>query len=132
MCAGLCVQVIGGAPLLAGLQRAVPLVFAGLAALAAVVHWRDGLVEGRRALRVIVITGTAHTQGMLAVRLGSPRGRPSELAASIDATLLRLMIAVVAWRLLGLAGTVVLVGTGWPTAPCPIRRYTARPRPACR
>jgi len=99
--------------LLAGLQRAVPLVFAVLAALAAWAHWRDDLVEGRRALRgFIAIAGTAYTLGMLAVRLGSPRGRPSELAASIDVALLLVMIAVVAWRLLRLTGTEL-----FPSAP---------------
>ena len=102
-------------PLLAGLQRAVPLVFAGLAALAAWSHWRDDLVEGRRVLRgFIAIAGTAYMLGMLAVRLGSPGGRPSELAASVDVALLLVMTAVVAWRLLRLTGTDL-----FPPAPAP-------------
>ena len=35
-----------------GLQRAMPLLFAALAAAAAAAHWRSDLVEARRRLRV--------------------------------------------------------------------------------
>ena len=94
------------APVLTGLQRAVPLLFAGLAALAAVAHWRADLVEGRRRLRLfILLTGIAYTVVMLAARLASPQGRLSAEAAMADVVALLTIVAVVACHMLHLRGT---------------------------
>jgi AraC-like DNA-binding protein len=103
------------APLSRGLQRAVPLVFALLAARAAAAHWRADLVEGRRRLRrFIVVAGSGYTLLMLGVRLGSPQGRLSALAASADVALLLAMIAVVASRLLRLTTTELFPAAAGP------------------
>ena len=86
-----------------GVQRAMPLLFSILAALAAARQWRTDLVETRRRLRAfIVVTGIFYTLAMLAVRLASPHGRLSGTAATLDVAALLFMIAVVAWRLLRL------------------------------
>ena len=86
-----------------GVQRAVPLLFSILAALAAARQWRTDLVEPRRRLRsFIVVTGIAYTLAMLATRLASPHGRLSGTAATLDVASLLLMLAVIAWRLLRL------------------------------
>jgi AraC-like DNA-binding protein len=100
-----CGWIIGShtvlAPVTLGLQRAVPLLFAVLAAMAAASRWRADLVEARRRLRLfIVVTGVAYTLVMLAVRLASPRGRLSATSATLDVVLILVMIAPVAWRLL--------------------------------
>ena len=94
------------APLLTGLQRAVPLLFAALAALAAVEHWRADLVERRRRLRVfILVTGIAYTLVMLVARLASPQGRLSAETAMADVAVLLAIVAVVAYQMLHLGGT---------------------------
>ncbi len=86
-----------------GMQRAMPLLFSVLAALAAARQWRSDLVEPRRRLRAfIVVTGIFYTLAMLAVRLASAQGRLSDTAATLDVAALLFMIAVVAWRLLRL------------------------------
>lgn len=101
------------APVTHGLQRAVPLLFAVLAALAAAAHWRADLVEGRRRLRVfIVVAGSGYTLLMLGWRLGSPQGRLSAAAATVDVALLLAMIAVIAWRLLRLGPTELFPAAG--------------------
>ena len=85
-----------------GLQRLATAGFAVLAAAAALRHWRNDLVEGRRHLRLFIVSsGVAYTLGMLAARLGSPQGRLSAALATLDVLLLLLMLAVLAWRLLG-------------------------------
>lgn len=115
-----CAVVAGSAsvlaPLTMGVQRAVPLVFAVLAAIAAASQWRADLVEGRRRLRVfIVVTGVGYSVGMLLVRLASPHGQLSDLSATADAAMLLLIVAVVAWRMLRLAGSEL-----FPAAPAPV------------
>lgn len=102
-------------PLALGLQRAVPLVFAVLAALAAASHWREDLVERRRRLRMyIVATGIGYSLAMLAVRLASPEGRLSSVSATADVAMLLLIVAPVAWRMLRLARSDL-----FPPAPTP-------------
>lgn len=92
-----------------GFQRAVPLLFAVLAVIAAAAHWRADLVEGRRRLRVfIVVTGVAYTLAMLAARLAAPQGRLSGTTAILDVAALLAILAVVAWQLLRLADTDLL------------------------
>ncbi len=86
-----------------GVQRAVPIVFAVLAAQAAAAHWRVDLIEPRRRLRgFIVATGVAYTLAMLAARLLSPDGRLSPALALIDALAMLGIVAVSAWQLLRL------------------------------
>ena len=111
---GLNCTVVGGgasaasiwAPLALGLQRAVPLLFALLAATAAASHWRADLVEGRRRLRgFIVVAGIAYTLAMLVARVGSPQGRLSAAASLLDMALLFGIVAVVAGRLLRLGAS---------------------------
>lgn len=114
-----CAWIIGSntvlAPVTLGLQRAVPLLFAVLAAMAAASRWRADLVEARRRLRLfIVVTGVAYTLVMLAVRLASPRGRLSAPSATLDVVLMLVMIAPVAWRLLQLGASDL-----FPQAPAP-------------
>lgn len=93
-------------PVLMGAQRAAPLLFAGLAALAATARWRADLVEGRRQLRrFILVTGIAYTVVMLAVRLASPQGRLSAEASALDVATLLAIVAVVAYQMLHLRGT---------------------------
>ena len=88
------------------LQRLATGGFALLAAAAALRHWRNDLVEGRRHLRLFIVTsGVAYTLGMLGARLGSPQGRLSAPLATLDVLLLLLMLAVLAWRLLGVGRT---------------------------
>ena len=82
-------------------QRLATAGFALLAALAALRHWQQDLVEGRRRLRLfVVISGVAYTLGMLGVRLASPQGRLSAPLATLDVLLLLAMLGVLAWRLL--------------------------------
>ena len=94
------------APVTYGLQRAVPLLFAVLAALAAAAHWRADLVEARRRLRkYIVITGVAYTLATLVARLASPGGRLTGAAATIDVVLVLVMVLPTAWRMLRISGS---------------------------
>jgi AraC-like DNA-binding protein len=94
------------APVTWGLQRAVPLVFAVLAAVSAARNRQADLVEDRRRLRrFIVVTGVAYTVVMLLVRLAAPRGRLSPDTALVDVLLMLGMVAVIAWRLLRLTPT---------------------------
>ena len=94
------------APVTMGVQRAVPLVFAVLAALAAARHWRSDLVEERRRLRIfVVVTGVVYSLAVLAARLGSPRGRLIGLSATLDVLALLLIVAVLVARLLRMGST---------------------------
>jgi AraC-like DNA-binding protein len=116
-----CAVVAGGASVLApitmGAQRAVPLVFAVLAALAAASHWREDLVEKRRRLRMfIVVTGIGYSLAMLAVRLTSPHGQLSGISATADVAMLLLIVAVVAWRMVRLAGSDLFPAARAPAA----------------
>jgi AraC-like DNA-binding protein len=106
------------ASVMRGLQRAVPLVFAVLAALAAASHWRGDLVEKRRRLRVfIVVTGIGYSLAMVGVRLASPHGRLSGMSATADAAMLLLIVAAVAWRMLRLAGSELFPAALVPAVP---------------
>lgn len=94
------------APVLMGVQRAAPLLFAVLAALAATARWRADLVEGRRHLRrFILVTGVAYTVVMLAARLASPQGRLSAEVSAFDVAALLAIVAVVAYQMLHLRGS---------------------------
>ena len=110
------------APVTRGLQQAVPLVFAVLAAVAAASHWRADLVDARRRLRVfVVVTGVAYTVVMLMARLGAPKGRLSGATALLDSAALLAMVAVVAGHLLRLGGSAL-----FPSSPA----ASAGPAPA--
>ncbi|MBI3728215.1 MAG: helix-turn-helix transcriptional regulator [Burkholderiales bacterium] len=102
-----CAVVAGSAsiiaPLTMGVQRAIPLIFAALAALAAARNWRTDLVEQRRRLRAfIVIAGSIYTVLLLIARLSSPQGRLAGSTAMADVLVLLLIIAVVTYRMLKL------------------------------
>jgi len=129
-----CAMVAGSASVLApvtmGIQRAVPLVFAVLAAMAAASQWRADLVEGRRRLRVfIVVTGVGYSVGMLVVRLASPRGQLSGPSATADAAMLLLIVAVVAWRMVRLAGSEFFPAAQAPAAISPVMPDAPAPPP---
>jgi AraC-like DNA-binding protein len=105
-----CALLVGSgsiiAPVTVGLQRAVPLVCAVLAAVAAASRWHADLVEPRRRLRsFIVVAGVAYTVAMLLARLGSPRGQLSDVMATVDVAILLVILAVVAVQLLRLGGS---------------------------
>ncbi len=119
-----CVLGPRAAPVLMGLQRAVPVLFALLAALAAAAHWRADLVEGRRRLRLfIVVTGIAYTLTMLALRLAAPQGRLSAEVATFDVLALFAIVAVVACQMFHLRGTELF-------PPAPAAGIAARPAAA--
>ncbi|RTD92402.1 AraC family transcriptional regulator [Variovorax atrisoli] len=138
-----CAMVAGSAsvvaPITVGIQRAVPLVFAVLAAMAAASQWRADLVEGRRRLRVfIVVTGVGYSIGMLVVRLASPRGQLSGPSATADAAMLLLIVAVVTWQMVRLAGSEffpaaqapAVIPPVMPGGPAQPAEESADPRPA--
>jgi len=129
-----CAAVAGSAsvlaPVIMGIQRAVPLVFAVLAAMAAASQWRSDLVEGRRRLRLfIVVTGVGYSVGMLAVRLASPRGQLSGPSATADVAMLLLIVAVVVWRMVRLAGSE-LFPAAIPLVMPDVPPAVAKPSPA--
>ena len=102
-CAVLARSAYDIAPLTMALQRAVPLVFAVLAALAAARHWRADLVEERRRLRIFVVaTGVAYSLAFLVARLASPHGQLVGLTALLDVASLLLIVLVLVSRLLRL------------------------------
>jgi AraC-like DNA-binding protein len=107
------------------LQRVLPLVFAGLAIVAAARHWRGDLVEGRRRLRLfILLAGSAYTLVQLALRLSSADGRLSPASAGLDIVLTLAMVATIAVRLLRL-GASELLPTAPPATPAPAARLLA-------
>ncbi len=126
-----CTVMAGSASLLApvtwGLQRAVPLVFAVLAAVAAAAHWRADLVDARRRLRAfVVVTGVAYTVVMLMARLAAPRGQLSGLASLLDSAALLMMVSVVAGHLMRLGNSALFpssLGQGamGGVAPAPVQ-----------
>lgn len=104
------------APFTVGAQRAIPLVFAVLAALAAAQHWRGDLVEDRRRLRIfVVVTGIVYSLVMLGARLGSPQGRLVGLSPTLDVLALLVIVSVLVARLLRL-GSSNLFPASTPTA----------------
>jgi AraC-like DNA-binding protein len=118
------------APITMGLQRAVPLLFAVLAAIAAASHWRSDLVEGRRRLRAfIVLAGIAYTVVMLLARLGSPQGRLSSMTATIDVVLLLLIVVVVTWRMVRLSVSDLFPSARVAALPLPRAEPASPPSP---
>ena len=114
-CAALAHSASVIAPVTMGLQRAVPLVFAVLAALAAAKHLRADLVEERRRLRIFVaVTGIAYTLAFLGARLASPRGQLVGLTAMLDVASLLLIVLVLVSRLLRLGASKLFPSTQQP------------------
>lgn len=114
-----------------GAQRAVPLLFAVLAAQAAARQWRADLVEQRRRLRLfIVATGVAYTVAMLAARLAAPGGRLSPTLALIDAAAMLAMVAVIAVHLLRLGPSELFPQAEPAAAPAAPVPQAAVPDPA--
>lgn len=114
-----------------GAQRAVPLLFAVLAAQAAARQWRADLVEQRRRLRLfIVATGVAYTVAMLAARLAAPGGRLSPTLALLDAAAMLAMVAVIAVHLLRLGPSELFPQAEPAAAPAAPVPQAAVPDPA--
>lgn len=133
-CAGLagwnCVMLPGSAsvlaPLLLGLQRALPLLFALLCVRAALAHWRDDLVEPRRRLRLVILAGgIVYSLVQVGLRLQSDRGRLGPGAALLDMGLLLALATTMATRLLALARSELFP----PAAPVLARVEPARRDP---
>ena len=102
-----------------GVQRGVPLVFAALAAWAALAHWRADLVEPRRRLRsFILVTGVIYTLAQLVARLASPQGRLTGHVALADVAMLGGIAAVVVWQLLRAAESELFAA---PATPAPVQ-----------
>lgn len=128
-CAGLagwnCLMLPGSAsvpaPLLMGLQRALPLLFALLCVRAALDHWRDDLVEPRRRLRLfILVGGIVYSLVQLGLRLQSERGRLGPAAALLDMGLLLALAGTMATRMLALARSELFPQPAvQPAAPLP-------------
>jgi AraC-like DNA-binding protein len=125
------------APVTMGLQRAIPLVFSILAALAAARHWRADLVEERRRLRgFVTVTGIAYTLVFLGVRLGSPHGQLLGWAATLDVAVLLLIVAVVVLNMLRLGNTNLFTAARpiahphGPTHTTPVEQICQVPPPA--
>ncbi|MES2584802.1 MAG: AraC family transcriptional regulator [Pseudomonadota bacterium] len=111
-CAALANSASIVAPVTMGVQRAVPLVFAVMAALAAARHWRNDLVEERRRLRIfVVVTGVVYSLAMLGARLGSPQGRLMGLSATLDVLALLFIATVLVARLLRLGNSNLFPAT---------------------
>ena len=97
-----CAFVAGGAsvfaPMLVGAQRAVPAVFALLAAWVAMSNWRGDLVESRRSLRAFVVAaGIGYTLVMVVARVGTEFGRLDSVMSLVDvAALLAILVPVAA------------------------------------
>ncbi|MDM4768517.1 helix-turn-helix domain-containing protein [Pelomonas sp. SE-A7] len=98
------------------LQRWLPVLFALLAIRAALRPRRADLVERRRRLALyLAVAGSVYTVVLVALRLASPQGRLSEGGAVLDMALLLLLVAGLAWKLLGVAPNELL-----PAAPAPL------------
>lgn len=114
-CAALANSASVVAPVTMGVQRAVPVVFAVLAAIAAARHWRADLVEERRRLRIfVVVTGIAYSLAFLLARLASPRGQLMGLTALLDVASLLLITLVLVSRLLRLGSSTLFPATPQP------------------
>jgi hypothetical protein len=107
----------------------VPLIFSALAVIAAVSNWRADHVEARRRLRAfILVAGVIYTVAMLAVRVASPSGRLSDLAAFVDVVALLIIIAVAARYLLHLSDTPLVAAA--PLAGRAAAEQARQPDPA--
>lgn len=105
-CAALANSASVFSPVSMGIQRAIPVIFAVLAAIAAAKHWRSDLVEERRRLRLfVVLTGVAYSLAFLFARLASPQGRLVGLTALLDVACLLAIVLVLVSRLLRLGPT---------------------------
>ncbi len=119
-CAALTNNASVVAPITMGLQRAVPLVFAVLAVLAAAKHWRADLVEERRRLRIFIVwTGVVYSLAMLVARLSAPRGRLMGLTATLDITALLVIAVVLVSKLMRLGSSNFFPTAAPIPMPCP-------------
>lgn len=75
-------------------------MFAILSVATAGRQWKSDLVKSRRRLRrFIVVTGTAYTLTMLALRMASPQGRLSEESSMLDVVFLMVIVGGALWKL---------------------------------
>ena len=134
-CAALANSASVVAPVTMGVQRAVPAVFAVMAAFAAARHWRADLVEERRRLRIfVVVTGIAYSLAFLLARLASPRGQLLGVTALLDVASLLLIVLVLVSRLVRLGSSKLFPSSPQPTttpaaAECPETPADALPPP---
>ncbi len=118
------------APVTMGLQRAAPVVFAVLAAVAAANHWRADLVEARRRLRVFVLlAGIAYTLASLTARLGSPQGRLIGWTATLDVAALLLIVVVLVVRLMRLSSSELFPSSPATVSPNFLEHGAIQPGP---
>lgn len=100
----------------AAASRWLPALFALLAAWAALTHWRDDLVEGRRHFRLLIVAvGCLYTVAMVLARLAAPTGRLPGLVALADIAALCAQVALLSWRLQRSDGAEL-----YPAAPPPL------------
>jgi len=90
-------------------MRWTPIVFAVLAVAAAASQWRADLVEGRRRLRVFILSmGTLYTLMTAAARLASEDGRLSAWMSGLDTALLLVIVGTIVVHLLRVVDTELL------------------------
>jgi len=114
-------------------MRWTPIVFAVLAVVAAASQWRADLVEGRRRLRVFILSmGTLYTLITAAARLASEDGRLSGWMPSLDTALLLGIVGTLAAQVLRVVDTELLRVPLAPAAqpPAPLAGWVAKPAPA--
>lgn len=104
-----CAVVAGSASVLApvtmGVQRAVPLVFAVLAAMAAASQWRADLVEGAAGCACSSWWAASATASGCCSSVWARRADGCRASATVDVAVLLAIVAPVAWRMLRLAGS---------------------------
>jgi len=118
-------------------MRWIPIAFAVLAVVAAGSQWRTDLVEGRRRLRVFILSmGTVYTLMNAAARLASDDGRLSGWMSSLDTAVLLVIVGTLATRLLRVVdGDLLRVPPTAPAMQAPasspeLARPVAAPDPA--
>jgi AraC-like DNA-binding protein len=90
-------------------MRWIPIVFALLAMVATASQWRADLVEGRRRLRMFVLSmGAIYTIITAAARLASDDGRLSGWMSGLDTAMLLVIVGTLAARLLRVVDTDLL------------------------
>lgn len=113
---------------LSQLVQAVPLGFGLLSVLAALRHWQGDLVERRRWLRAfIVVGGTAYPVLQALARQQRADGRLGPVAAALDAALLLVIVAAVAWLMLRPGGDG-LVGAATGAGPAAVPGEASMPQ----
>lgn len=112
-------------------SRWLPALFALLAAWAALNHWREDLVEGRRHFRLLIVAvGCLYTLAMVLARLAAPTGRLPGLVALADIAALCAQVALLSWRLQRSDGAELYPAAAPPLPTLPPLPPLQRPHPA--